>query len=139
MGRLSRQFRQSQIGPRASPSSDRWAPTPPAMASCTMAPTGLISTRGQMPNGSPFATISSESDRTTRITEFRSVGTHASGNGILHDGSDRFNLDAWTDAEWVAFRDNFVRVRSDHAHHRVPIGGHPRLRQWHPARWLRPV
>ena len=47
---------------------------------------------------------------TTRITEFRSVDTHASGNGIVRDGSDRFNLDAWTDGEWVAFRDNFVRV-----------------------------
>ena len=47
---------------------------------------------------------------TTRITEFRSVDTHASGNGIVRDGSDRFNLDAWRDDEWVAFRDNFVRV-----------------------------
>ena len=47
---------------------------------------------------------------TTRITEFRSVGTHASGNGIVRDGSDRFNLDAWRDDEWVALRDNFVRV-----------------------------
>ena len=26
---------------------------------------------------------------TTRITEFRSVDTHASGNGIVRDGSDR--------------------------------------------------
>ena len=47
---------------------------------------------------------------TTPITEFRSVGTHASGNGIVRDGSDRFNLEAWRDDEWVAFRDNFVRV-----------------------------
>lgn len=47
---------------------------------------------------------------TTRLTEFRTWGTHGSGDGILHDGRERFNLDAWTDAEWVAFRDNFVRV-----------------------------
>ena len=47
---------------------------------------------------------------TTRITEFRTWGTHASGDGILHDGRERFNLEAWTEAEWVAFRDNFVRV-----------------------------
>ena len=47
---------------------------------------------------------------TTRLTEFRTWDTHGSGDGILHDGRERFNLDAWTDAEWVAFRDNFVRV-----------------------------
>ena len=47
---------------------------------------------------------------TTRTTEFRSVGTHASGDGILQDGTSRFNLERWTGAEWVAFRDNFVRV-----------------------------
>jgi len=46
----------------------------------------------------------------TRVTEFRTVGTHASGDGILHDGTERFHLDPWTDAEWAAFRDNFVRV-----------------------------
>jgi hypothetical protein len=47
---------------------------------------------------------------TTRLTEFRTWGTHGSGDGILHDGRERFNLDAWTNAEWVAFCDNFVRV-----------------------------
>src|SRR5262245_41747851 len=47
---------------------------------------------------------------TTRLTEFRTWQTHAAGDGILHDGRERFNLDAWTDAEWVAFRDNFVKV-----------------------------
>lgn len=44
-------------------------------------------------------------------------GTHASGNGVLHDNVDgvraTFRLDPWTDAEWNGFRSNFVRVIRD--------------------------
>jgi len=47
---------------------------------------------------------------TTRVNEFRSVDTHVPGNGTVRDGSDRFNLDPWTDGEWAAFRENFVKV-----------------------------
>jgi hypothetical protein len=68
---------------------------------------------------------------TTRITEFRSVDTHASGNGIVRDGSDRFNLDAWRDDEWVAFRDNFVRVITRYWDGKFELTP---SRAWHQAR-----
>src|SRR5215467_3791373 len=31
-------------------------------------------------------------------------------NSILHDGAEQFHLDAWSNTEWVAFRDNFVPI-----------------------------
>src|SRR5258705_8389218 len=43
-------------------------------------------------------------------SHFNVVGTYCTGNGILHDQYGRFHLDPWTDAEWTAFSDNFVRV-----------------------------
>lgn len=45
---------------------------------------------------------------TTRLTEFRTRQTHATGDGILHYGRERFILDAWTGAESVGFRENFL-------------------------------
>jgi hypothetical protein len=41
---------------------------------------------------------------------FNVAGTWCSGNGILHDSFGQFHLDPWTNAEWIAFRDNFVTV-----------------------------
>ena len=32
------------------------------------------------------------------------------GDGLLHDGPRQFHLDRWENAEWLAFRENFVRV-----------------------------
>jgi len=43
-------------------------------------------------------------------SHFNVVGTYCTGNGILHDDDGRYHLDPWTDAEWVAFRENFVSV-----------------------------
>jgi len=43
-------------------------------------------------------------------THFNAAGTYCTGNGILHDEYGRFHLDPWTNVEWLAFRDNFVRV-----------------------------
>jgi hypothetical protein len=43
-------------------------------------------------------------------SHFNVAGTYCTGNGILHDEYGTFHLDRWTDAEWVAFRDNFVSV-----------------------------
>lgn len=34
---------------------------------------------------------------TTRLTEFRTWHTHANGDGFLHDGRERFSLDAHRD------------------------------------------
>lgn len=45
---------------------------------------------------------------TTRLTEFRTRQTHAAGDGILDYGRERFILDAWTGAESVGFRENFL-------------------------------
>jgi len=44
----------------------------------------------------------------TRLTEFRTRQTHATGDGNLHYGRERFILDAWTGAESVGFRENFL-------------------------------
>lgn len=43
-------------------------------------------------------------------THFNVSGTSCTGNGILHDTYGRFQLDPWTDAEWLAFSSNFVSV-----------------------------
>jgi hypothetical protein len=43
-------------------------------------------------------------------THFNAAGTYCTGDGILHDEYGRFHLDPWTNVEWLAFRDNFVRV-----------------------------
>src|SRR5262245_1934618 len=55
---------------------------------------------------------------TTHINAFHVSGhrpghascTYCTGNGILHDGAEHFHLDAWSNTEWVAFRDNFVPI-----------------------------
>lgn len=43
-------------------------------------------------------------------SHFNILGTYCTGNGILHDGSQRFHLDAWTDAEWNGFSNNFTSI-----------------------------
>jgi hypothetical protein len=43
-------------------------------------------------------------------THFNVAGTYCTGNGILHDHYGQFHLDPWTNAEWIAFRTNFVGV-----------------------------
>jgi hypothetical protein len=43
-------------------------------------------------------------------SHFNVAGTYCTGHGILNDQDGRFHLDPWTDAEWAAFRDNFVGV-----------------------------
>src|SRR5215467_12549410 len=43
-------------------------------------------------------------------SHFNVAGTYCTGHGILHDQYGRFHLDPWTDAEWTAFSDNFVKV-----------------------------
>ena len=46
---------------------------------------------------SPFSIQLVRVEPTTRLTEFRTWQTHATGDGILHDGRERFNLDAHGD------------------------------------------
>ena len=43
-------------------------------------------------------------------THFNVAGTYCTGNGVVHDGNDRFHLEPWTDAEWIGFRDNFTGI-----------------------------
>jgi len=43
-------------------------------------------------------------------SHFNVAGTYCTGHSILNDQYGRFHLETWTDAEWTAFRDNFVRV-----------------------------
>jgi hypothetical protein len=43
-------------------------------------------------------------------SHFNIAGTYCTGNGIVHDGADRFHLDPWTDAEWSGFRANFAGI-----------------------------
>ena len=43
-------------------------------------------------------------------SHFNVAGTYCTGHSILHDQYGRFHLDPWTDAEWTAFSDNFVKV-----------------------------
>jgi hypothetical protein len=44
-------------------------------------------------------------------TKFHAGRTHNNGHGVLYDPPyGQFNLDPWTDAEWMAFRNAFVAV-----------------------------
>ena len=47
---------------------------------------------------------------TTHVNEFMPSRIFCTGNGVLHDGPRRFHLDRWANDEWLAFRENFVRV-----------------------------
>ena len=58
----------------------------------------------------PMLQYSIQLVRCEPTTHFNVAGTYCTGNGILHDESERFHLDPWTNAEWLAFRDNFVSV-----------------------------
>jgi hypothetical protein len=49
-------------------------------------------------------------ERCEPTSRFNLDGTRCNGDGILHDEYGRFHLEAWTDAEWNAFRSNFVGV-----------------------------
>ncbi|NIJ51159.1 hypothetical protein [Dyadobacter arcticus] len=52
--------------------------------------------------------------RVEPTTRFFSSETYATGNGILHDTYGRFQLDAWTDEEWEAYKRRFVQVVQRH-------------------------
>jgi hypothetical protein len=47
---------------------------------------------------------------TTHLNEFMASRIFCTGNGVLRDGARQFHLDRWENAEWLAFRENFVRV-----------------------------
>jgi hypothetical protein len=47
---------------------------------------------------------------TTHLNEFMVSRIFCRGNGVLHDRGQQFHLESWTNAEWLAFRENFVRV-----------------------------
>jgi hypothetical protein len=57
--------------------------------------------------------------------------TRCTGNGILHDEYGTFHLEPWRDAEWVAFRDNFVRVIMRYWDHKFELTPN---RPWYRAR-----
>src|SRR3954452_23721618 len=50
---------------------------------------------------------------TTRIGIPNLPNTFANGDGKLHDDGTVYNLDAWQDWEWFAFRNNFPQVIKD--------------------------
>lgn len=41
-------------------------------------------------------------------TVFNVDGVRCRGDGVLHDGPERFNLERWSDGEWTRYRDAFV-------------------------------
>lgn len=49
--------------------------------------------------------------RVEPTTHFHADRTYSNGHGVLHDpGYGDFHLEAWTDPEWLAFRNAFVGV-----------------------------
>lgn len=64
-------------------------------------------------------------------SHFNVAGSYCTGNGILHDEYGTFHLDRWTDAEWVAFRDNFVSVIMRYWDHKFELMPN---RAWYQAR-----
>jgi hypothetical protein len=47
---------------------------------------------------------------TTHFNASAASRVFCTGDGVLHDGARQFHLDRWENAEWLAFRENFVRV-----------------------------
>lgn len=64
-------------------------------------------------------------------THFNAAGTYCTGNGILHDEFGRFHLEAWSDAEWTEFRNQFANIVTRHWDDKFELTPN---QAWYPAR-----